>query len=130
MKMRIPGLAIAAAVLAGAAPVRAAVNETDLLLRSLFRFRIAGQAAAQAVEIGARAGGEAAGQAAAAAEAWGGHANDAIRTELEAGLGGRARDAFGGFVAAFTSAEQGADAAYLTGLAGKLGWRQAPADYD
>lgn len=117
-------------VLAAAVPVRASANEADLLLRSLFRFRIAGQAAAQAAELGVRSGGDAAGQTSAAAEVWGGRANDAIREELETALGGRARDAFGGFVAAFTSAEQSADAAYLAGLAGKLGWKQAPTDYD
>ncbi len=123
------GTAFAFAVLAAASTAAPAAGDA-ILLRSLFRFRIATQVAAQAGELGTKAGAAAAAQVTAAAEAWGRDANETIREDLEAELGAGARGVFSDFVAAFSSAERTADAAYLAALSGRLGWPHPPADYD
>ncbi len=129
MTRAVPTLLVAAAIAAFAAATRAAPAETDLLLRSLFRHRVAAQTAAQAGELGTAAGDAAAEQVAAAADRWSGEIHRSIRSELAAAFGENAKDRFGEFVETFTSAERENDPVFLAALARDLRWTPPPADY-
>jgi len=121
--------------LAGAAGVVVAFaamadpTESELLLRSLFRHRLAVQAMAEAERLGAAAGAERAADVAAAADRWGRAVNESIRSELEAAFGDQARKRFADFVAAYAAAEARADPAHLADLARQMRWEAAPRDY-
>ncbi len=130
MRILITFLMVAGLTLTGLLPVHAAVRDSGVLLESLFRFRVASQAAAQAVELGTRAGGDASEQIAAAASRWGDEANESIREDLETAMGDGAREAFAGFVESFSAAEASGDAAYLAALGRELRWPHPPEDYD
>ncbi|MCX7819069.1 MAG: hypothetical protein N2652_07685 [Kiritimatiellae bacterium] len=107
----------------------AADSDRALLLRALFRYRIAAQAAADARQLAASAPSDVAREVATGAEAWSGAVYDSIRSELENALGDRAKSEFGGFATAYIAAEERGDATWLATLAQQLRVSPIPRDY-
>ena len=132
-RIRVLACALAVALAGtGAAQAQEAVAEAPqaLLLKAMFRLEVAGETFAQAARLAEACDAEAAAEVAAAAQAYRARESGAIRDELEAAFGERAREAFGNFVDAYVQASKEGNAAFLATLAKAVGgWEEDPADY-
>lgn len=117
------GLAAAAAV------GTLSADPTPVLLRSLYRYRVAAQTVAEAERLAAGRDGEAASQIVEAAREWRDERMAALRADLSAAIGENASDVFREFVAQFSSAEQSGRADFLADLSARVGLRPTPASY-
>lgn len=104
--------------------------QSQVLLRSMFRLNVADQVAGQAESMVEQSDEATKEQVSTAAGVHRADVGASIRKELEDCFGEEARQAFGGFVDAYSKAEAAADAEYLGRLVVAYGeWGRVPQDY-
>jgi hypothetical protein len=113
-----------------AAAAFAAEPDDAVLLKSLFRYRMAETVVAQAEQLAPAADSEAAEQIAGAVQNWKLEMLRAIRTDVDRQFGPRAREAFQQFTTDFSKAEESSDRSFLQALTAAAELNPPPADYN
>jgi FtsZ-binding cell division protein ZapB len=110
-------------------PATTAEKDLSLLTSCYFRFLVAEQVSAQVAALTKDQPADAAGQIKKCAGTWYDRQLDALRADLEAGLGDQAQAQFEKFVGDFLQAEKAADNSRLVQLSESLQLKSTPSDY-